>query len=220
MTSSAMVLKTIVIADDTASVQDRFVAALHDAGHRAIGVKSAPELLSRVRAALDRIDLVVLDLQLPQSTGWTSYGPSANLTRAGSRFSSSADQFRAQRKFVSWRTWGSPAMSMNTAPSNTSSPRSLPTCSQTTSTDARAPAWCSASPSPITPAIPSSLRSRLTSAGGGVGVRTMNPLDPGTQVRGRFRLPGAERDIEVTSRVVWSDRRVGIGPAVRASRLG
>ena len=46
---------------------------------------------------------------------------------------------------------------------------------------------------------------------GGVGVRTMNPLDPGTQVRGRFRLPGAERDIEVTSRVVWSDRRVGMG---------
>jgi uncharacterized protein (TIGR02266 family) len=46
---------------------------------------------------------------------------------------------------------------------------------------------------------------------GGVGVRTMSPLAPGSKVRARFRLPGSKRDIEAEARVAWSDRRVGMG---------
>ena len=46
---------------------------------------------------------------------------------------------------------------------------------------------------------------------GGLAIRTMSPLAVSTDVRARFRLPGADREISADSRVVWSDRRVGMG---------
>src|SRR2546427_7380911 len=61
--------KTIVIADDTAFVRDRFRSAVENAGHKAVAVKSAAELLARVRADLATIDLIVLDLRLPHAPG-------------------------------------------------------------------------------------------------------------------------------------------------------
>ena len=60
---------TVLVADDTAFVRDRFKTALEHAGHRAIAVKSAAELLARVRADLAQIDLLVIDLRLPHQTG-------------------------------------------------------------------------------------------------------------------------------------------------------
>src|SRR5262245_32388685 len=56
--------KTVVVADDTAFVRDRFKAALERAGHRAIAVSSGSELVARVKAELAKIDLVVVDLRL------------------------------------------------------------------------------------------------------------------------------------------------------------
>ena len=61
--------KTVIVADDTAFVRDRFATALLGAGHSALTVKSAAELLARVRADLARIDLIVLDLRLPHAGG-------------------------------------------------------------------------------------------------------------------------------------------------------
>src|SRR5947199_8779266 len=69
MAGSSVATKTIVIADDTAFVRDRFRAALENAGHKAVVVKSAAELLARVRADLGHIDLIVLDLRLPHAPG-------------------------------------------------------------------------------------------------------------------------------------------------------
>ena len=51
MTNVGTTHKTVVIADDTPYVRDRFKAALEHAGHRAYTVRSAAELLARVRAA-------------------------------------------------------------------------------------------------------------------------------------------------------------------------
>src|SRR2546421_9940750 len=69
MAGSSVATKTIVVADDTAFVRDRFRTALENAGHRAVAVKSAAELLARVRADLGHIDLIVLDLRLPHAPG-------------------------------------------------------------------------------------------------------------------------------------------------------
>ena len=70
MTASAVTTnKTVIVADDTAFVRDRFATALLGAGHTALTVKSAVELLARVRADLARIDLIVLDLRLPHAAG-------------------------------------------------------------------------------------------------------------------------------------------------------
>src|SRR3954467_4043862 len=63
------VTKTVIVADDTAFVRDRFATALLSAGHSALTAKSAAELLARVRADLEKIDLIVLDLRLPHAGG-------------------------------------------------------------------------------------------------------------------------------------------------------
>jgi len=69
MTGTSVTAKTVLIADDTAFVRDRFKTALEDAGHRPIVARSAVELLAKVRADLDRIDLIALDLRLPNAPG-------------------------------------------------------------------------------------------------------------------------------------------------------
>src|SRR5262249_43552679 len=69
MTDTSVTTKTIVVADDTAFVRDRFRAAVEGAGHKAIAVKSAGGLLAGVRADVAQIDLIVLDLRLPHQPG-------------------------------------------------------------------------------------------------------------------------------------------------------
>ncbi len=46
---------------------------------------------------------------------------------------------------------------------------------------------------------------------GGVAVRTTSPLPEGTDLHVRLRLPASRREIDVEARVVWSDRRLGMG---------
>jgi CheY-like chemotaxis protein len=75
MASTTVTAKTVLVADDTAFVRDRFRAALENAGHKAVVVKSAAELLARIKADLTSIDLVVLDLRLP-------YAPGVDLVRS------------------------------------------------------------------------------------------------------------------------------------------
>jgi CheY-like chemotaxis protein len=74
--------KNVIVADDTAFVRDRFATALLSAGHTAHGVKSAAELLARLRSDLDRLDLIVLDLRLPWWRGTRARHPQA---RSGTR---------------------------------------------------------------------------------------------------------------------------------------
>src|SRR4051812_44907178 len=56
MATISVTTKTVVIADDTAFVRDRFRTAIENAGHKAVAVKSAAELLARIRADLTQID--------------------------------------------------------------------------------------------------------------------------------------------------------------------
>ena len=61
--------KTVLVADDTAFVRDRFRTALAGAGYRAITLRSGSELLLQIRDDHSDIDLVVLDLRLPHGRG-------------------------------------------------------------------------------------------------------------------------------------------------------
>jgi two-component system chemotaxis response regulator CheY len=61
--------KTVVVADDTAFVRDRFKTALETAGHNTITVSNGTELVARVKANPAGIDLIVVDLRLPQANG-------------------------------------------------------------------------------------------------------------------------------------------------------
>jgi DNA-binding NtrC family response regulator len=59
MTVSTSPRKTVLVAADTPFVRDRFQAALDASGHRAVVVKSVAQLLARVHADLDELDLIV-----------------------------------------------------------------------------------------------------------------------------------------------------------------
>jgi uncharacterized protein (TIGR02266 family) len=211
MAGTSVAGKTIVVADDTAFVRDRFRAALENAGHRAVAVKSAAELLARVRADLDQIDLVILDLRLP-------HAPGVELVRAIRKldagrlpilvFSGTIAGADEVRELASLGVAGYvneysavqhilPSLAPHLFPDNfnrRAGPRVVLGI-------------------PVQYRFGNTIAAALTLnlSRGGIAVRTTSPLDAGARIKVRFRMPGSKRDIDAEGRVVWSDRRVGMG---------
>jgi len=203
--------KTVIVADDTAFVRDRFATALLGAGHTPLTVKSAAELLARVRADLERIDLIVLDLRLPHAGGVELVRSIRKMDKGRlpilvfSGTIATADEVRdlAALGVAGYVNEYSavqhilPSLAPHLFPDNFNrrgSPRvvlGIPVAYRFGNTIAAA----------LT----------LNLSKGGVAIRTMSPLQGGAKIRTRFRLPGSKRDIEAESRVGWSDRRVGMG---------
>jgi len=203
--------KTVVIADDTPFVRDRFKSAIEHAGHRAYTVRSAAELLARVRADLPDIDLVVVDLRLPHAGGvdlvrsirrldggrlpilvfsGTINGASEVRDLANLGIAGYVNEYSASQQIL-------PSLAPHLFPDNFNrrhSPRvnlGVPVAYRFGNTIAAA----------VT----------LNLGRGGMAIRTMSPLDESTRARIRFRLPNAKRDVDADARVAWSDRRVGMG---------
>lgn len=203
-------VKTVLIADDTAFVRDRFKMALEGAGHRAVTVRTGQELLAALRGQ-ERIDLVVLDLRLPDGRG-------IDLVRSLRRvapekppivvFSGTIANAAEVRDLSSFGVAGyvneytgvghiMPALAPHLFPEHynrRSSPRVVLGV-------------------PITYRVGNAISTSLTLnvSHGGVAIRTTNPLDVASVVRLRFRLPGTKKEVDAEARVAWSDRRVGMG---------
>jgi two-component system chemotaxis response regulator CheY len=204
--------KRVIVADDTAFVRDRFSQALAGAGHTAVAVKSAAELLAKVRADLGSIDLVVMDLRLPNSGG-------VEMVRALRRIDegrripllvfsgtiASADEVRdlaalGVAGYVNEYSANQhilPALAPHLFPDSfnrRSSPRVLLGI-------------------PISYRFGNTIAAALTLniSKGGLAIRTMSPQSQGSKLKARFRLPGGSMEIEAESRVAWSDRRIGMG---------
>ncbi len=211
MAASATTPKTVVVADDTADVRNRFAAALENAGHTAIGVGSGPELLSCIRARAVAIDLIVLNLRLVPP-------PAVDLIRAIRAcgacrppilvFSGSIADAQEIRQLAGLGIAGYvnehsgaghivPVLAPHLFPDNFNrrlSPRvalGIPVACRFDGT--------------VTAAR------TLDLGKGGLGVWTTTPLAPGTAVDVRFRLPATERAVEARARVVWSESRRGMG---------
>src|SRR5258705_5697514 len=203
--------KMVVVADDTAFVRDRFKAALERAGHRAITVSSGNELIARVKADLANLDLRVVDLRLPDGNG-------VNLVRALRSidpkrppivvFSGTIANAGEVRELAAINVAGFvneytslqhilPSLAPHLFPgeiNRRSGPRvvlGIPIAYRLGNTIAAA----------VT----------LNISRGGVAVRTTNPLDKGTVVKVRFRMPMGKKDIDVKPKGTWTDRRVGMG---------
>jgi uncharacterized protein (TIGR02266 family) len=211
MASTLASVKTVIVADDTAFVRDRFRTALENAGHKAIAVKSAAELLARVRADLDAIDLLVLDLRLPHQ-------PGVDLVRAVRKldegrlpilvFSGTIASAGEVRDLAALGVAGYvneysavqhilPSLAPHLFPDNfnrRSSPRVVLGI-------------------PIQYRFGNTIAAALTLnlSHGGIAIRTTSPLDVASKIKVRFRMPGSKRDIDAEGRVAWSDRRVGMG---------
>lgn len=205
------VVKTVLIADDTPFVRDRFRTALQNAGHRAVAVRSAAELLARVRADLAEIDLLVVDLRLPHASG--------------------VDLIRAIRKLDDGQV---PVLVFSGTISSADEVRhlaALGVAGYVNEYSAVEHILPSLAPHlfpetfnrrggrRVLLGIPVAYRHGNTVAAaltlnigrGGIAVRTPNPLALASRVRARFRLPGSTRDIDADTRVTWTDRQVGMG---------
>jgi uncharacterized protein (TIGR02266 family) len=211
MTSTSVSAKTVIVADDTAFVRERFRTALEAAGHRAVAVKSAAELLAQVRADLAQIDLIVLDLRLP-------HAPGVDLVRSVRKlddgklpilvFSGTIANAEEVRELAALGVAGYvneysavqhilPSLAPHLFPDNfnrRSSPRVVLGI-------------------PIQYRFGNTIAAALTLnlSHGGIAIRTTSPLDSGATIKVRFRMPGSKRDIDAEGKVAWSDRRVGMG---------
>jgi uncharacterized protein (TIGR02266 family) len=203
--------KTVLVADDTAFVRDRFKAAIENAGHRALTVKSAAELLARVRIDLDIVDLIVLDLRLPHASGvevvrnirkmddgrlpilvFSGTVTSAEEVRdlAALGVAGYVNEYSAVQHIL-------PSLAPHFFPDDhnrRTSPRvvvGMPVAYRVSNTIAAA----------LT----------LNLSRGGMAIRTTSPLAQDAKARLRFRLPGSPKDIAIDAKVCWSSTRVGMG---------
>jgi len=211
MASTSVSAKTVIVADDTAFVRDRFRTALEAAGHKAVAVRSAAELLARVRADLAEIDLIVLDLRLP-------HAPGVELVRSIRKldegklpiliFSGTIANADEVRELAALGVAGYvneysavqhilPSLAPHLFPDNfnrRNGPRVVLGI-------------------PIQYRFGNTIAAALTLnlSHGGISIRTTSPLDGGATIKVRFRMPGSKRDIDAEGKVAWSDRRVGMG---------
>ena len=211
MASTSLSSKTVLVADDTAFVRDRFSGALENAGHRAVAVKSAAELLAKVRADAAVIDLIVLDLRLPHTAGvdlvreirkvddgrlpiliFSGTIASADEVRdlAALGVAGYVNEYSAVQHIL-------PSLAPHLFPDSFNrrgSPRVVLGI-------------------PIQYRFGNTIAAALTLnlSRGGIAIRTTSPLEAGSKIRVRFHMPGSKRDIDADGRVAWSDRRVGMG---------
>lgn len=210
MTSSSSTRKTVVVASDTPFVRDRFKTALDAAGHRALIVKSVAQLLANVRADFDDLDLIVLDLRLPNS-GIELVKRIRKLD--GGRlpillFSGGVQSVDEVRELAALGVAGYlneysaaehilPSIAPHLFP-GTFHKREFPR---------------------VVMGIPVSYRigKTITAAigmdlsGGGMAIRTNHPPVRGTVVKVKFALPGSRRELEIEGVVTWSVGKAGVG---------
>jgi len=212
MPATALVgAKTIVVADDTAFVRDRFKGALEAAGHKATTAGSSAELVARVRSDAAQIDLVVLDLRLPQGRG--------------------VDVVRTLRQIAGFHA---PVVVFSGTIASAQEVRELAALgvagyvNEYTAVQHIVPSLIPhltadqlnrrSSPRAVA-AVAVSYRFGNTIAGaltlnvsrGGLAIRTTSALDVGTALKVRFRLPGGRKEVDVEAKVAWVARRMGMG---------
>jgi uncharacterized protein (TIGR02266 family) len=204
-------VKTVLVADDTAFVRERFRTALEAAGYRAITVQTGPDLLAHVRQSAEKVDLVVLDLRLPQAHGVdivAALRRIAAFTAPIVVFSGTIASTDEVRKLAALGISGYvneytsvqhivPSLAPHLFPdqfNRRSSPRVMLGMS-------------------VSYRYGNTIAAALTLnvSHGGLAIRTTSLLDVGTTLKVRFRLPGGKNDVEAQARVAWADRRTGMG---------
>ena len=201
--------KTVVIATGDEVVRERFSAALHAGGHRAVGLESRDRLLDYVGRPSTAADLVILDLRLdPRAVDMAQRVRRLAPAVPIAVFSGSVAGAAGARALS--------AIGIGTYVNEHSSAHHiLPALAPTLFPDN----FNRRTSTRVTLAIPVAYRFAETIATAltlnlsrsGLGIRTMSPQDAGTKVHVRFRLPDTPFDVEALCRVAWRDQRAGMG---------
>jgi len=211
MCASPSASRTVLVADETAFVRDRFAAALVEAGHRAITAATAADALARLREASGEIHLIVVDLQLPGARGVAFI---RRLRRLAGQdvpivvFSGTIPSAAEVRECA--------AIGVAGYVNEYSAPRHIVACLAPLlfpdNFDRRSSPRVN-----VALAITFELGGTVFSAAtlnlskGGLAVRTMTPPERDAHVSMRFRLPGGGSDVEAGARVCWTSRNIGMG---------
>jgi CheY-like chemotaxis protein len=204
-------VKTVLVADDTAFIRDRFKAAIEHAGHRVVAVRNADELLARLPADLAHIDLLLIDLRLTDKSGVDIVRDIRTL--GGGKlpilvFSGTVTRADEVRELAALGVAGYinehtpvqqilPSLAPYLLPdefNRRGSPRvvlGIPTAYRFGHTITAAPA--------------------LNLSRNGIAIRTTSPLELGTKAGVRFRVPGSQKDVDAHATARWSDARRGMG---------
>jgi uncharacterized protein (TIGR02266 family) len=201
--------KFVLVAHGEPGVRARFASALDAAGHRSVSAAAMAELLGAVGGD-ERPDLLLLDLRLSRSGGVDvvsavrAVAPHLPIVVFSGTVSDAAE-VRALAGFLI-----SGYLNEHSAPSQilpALAPHLFPDSFNRRGSPRvafGAPVACQADDT-ILAAVAFDL------SRGGMGVRTTAPLDVGTAVHLRFRLPGGSADVDAGARVAWSDQRTGMG---------
>ncbi len=201
--------KTVVIATADGDIGQRFSAALQDAGHRTIGVRGGDELVRQLDEAAGAIDLLVIDLRVDTADrqavqALRRAAPGIPVVVFSGSVQAAAD-VRALaelgiRSYINEHCPAEhilPSLSPELFPDSFNRRTSMrvildiPVVYRFGETIATAPT--------------------LNLSKGGLGIRTLTPVDAGTKVGVTFRLPDSQQDLEAATRVAWSDQRTGMG---------
>ena len=210
MPPAGMTRKTVVVADAAPEIRERFAEALQQAGHRAVPIERAPDLLRRIGRG--EPDLVILSLRLSDSSGVDLMRSIRELDVGGAVpilvFSGSIASAMEVRDLTDLGVAGYVNEHSSSAQIMPSLARHLFPDSFNRRISARVALGI-----PVAYRCGSTIASAmaLNLSKGGLGIRTMNPIEVGAEVRVQFRLPRTEHDIEATARVAWSDLRAGMG---------
>ncbi len=217
--ATRLAARTVLVADDTAFVRDRFKAAIEAAGHTVGHRPDGPGTAGQVRANTSRIDLIVLDLRIPQGNGVTllQRHSQARPSSAGivifSGTIASADEVRQLETLGVVGYVNEYTAVQHILPSLF--PHLFPDASNRRSSPR------------VTLGIPVAYRFGNTIAAaltinishGGLAIRTTSPLAVDTAVKSSFPLAeSGKNEIDAEARVAWADRRLGMG--VQFTRIG
>ena len=203
--------KTVLVADDTAFVRDRFRVAIEGAGHKAVTAQNGPELLGCVRSSKAEIDLVVLDLRLPQGNGVAMLRALRKLDQEHPPVMVFSGTIKSADEVRELGTLGVTGYVNEYMATQHIVPALVPHLFPDSSNRRSSPR--------VVLGIPVAYRFGNTIAAaltlnisrGGLAVRTTSPLAVGTAVKVRFRPPTTKNDIEAEATIAWTDRRVGMG---------
>jgi len=207
-----MSVKTILVAHRSLPVRDRFAAALADAQQAYLAAGTDAELRTALGNHRTTIGLVLLDLGLAAAGDAAAFvaeirgdGPTRCPVVVFAGTVGSADQVASL---------GSLGVSgyLN---EHADTPQILPALAPYLFPDnfnRRASARASAT-------VPVSFRAGQTIAAaetrdisrGGICIQTMDPLPAGTPLSLTMRLPGSGAEISAPGRIIWADRRLGMG---------
>ena len=199
--------KIILIAHRDQEVRDRFAAALADARHTFVTASTAEAANEAVRSSTEPISLAVLDIGLSDDgLGWIR-GLRGDLTWPVLVFAGTVRSVADTRALLAIPVAG---YINEHAPATQILPALAPylfPASFDRRLNLRVPLG-----------VPVSYRAGQTIATavtlnlgrGGLAVRTLHPLALGLLVELKIKLPG-RAEIEVRGRVVWSDRKAGMG---------